>query len=83
MQPAGCKTAIWFIYHQEALANQIRCTLKEGREGGGGGCTQGSNHGWQEVVTLDGSCFKCIPVKLVLCMKGVWGAHVSIMYSSV
>lgn len=37
MQPAGCKTAIWFIYHQEALANQIRCTLKEGREGGGGG----------------------------------------------
>lgn len=51
MQPAGCKTAIWFIYHQEALANQIRCMLKEGREGGGGGRTQGSNHGWQEVVT--------------------------------
>lgn len=27
MQPAGCKTAIWFIYHQEALANQVRYTL--------------------------------------------------------
>lgn len=36
MQPAGCKTAIWFIYHQEALANQIRCTLRKGgREEGG------------------------------------------------
>lgn len=44
MPPAGCKTASWFVYHQEAPASRMGYTPKAGER-------VRTNHGWPGEVT--------------------------------